>query len=490
MAIIKTSIDLEQVKQLGNKSVSWVRVRDDHILTVDSHQEGSKWFENKGFVEAIKAQVVSGTDERFQSFYVESSGVWTLQIKYVQARDAGIYECQVSTEPKISARDAIVSTEPTALPWTCQHQQSTQFGAGAAAPEDDGTDKGSKEFPRRKFCGGGGGDAIAASLVAAARANCNTEHGTASGQRPEKKISEIEKRSEQHDAGNDADDADDGEWMKRQSTATTAAASTIELASLVKCSSRARAPQKADNSGPIMLSYPSTSGGNNETNAECVLPRTELIGDSDRYVKAGSAVILRCVVRGALEPPSYIIWYHGTQQIFTESRRGWKTQLDRGAPDLDGDIHSTIGSLIIESTRKKDSGNYSCSPSNSPPITVSLHVINDSISMFKQRNLQILLRHRTFQQQQQKIGELTTVGVSNQSKQSVQESGVRDGGVVDGASGQRTADRNSRDAEFAENSSSSSSDKTQNLGSCTLMLLSRDAANGEDIRLQQHPAGG
>lgn len=43
-------------------------------------------------------------DERFQSFYVESSGMWTLQIKYVQARDAGIYECQVSTEPKVSAR--------------------------------------------------------------------------------------------------------------------------------------------------------------------------------------------------------------------------------------------------------------------------------------------------------------------------------------------------------------------------------------------------
>lgn len=26
---------LWQVKQLGNKSVSWVRVRDDHILSVD-----------------------------------------------------------------------------------------------------------------------------------------------------------------------------------------------------------------------------------------------------------------------------------------------------------------------------------------------------------------------------------------------------------------------------------------------------------------------
>jgi hypothetical protein len=69
------------------------------------------------------------------------------------------------------------------------------------------------------------------------------------------------------------------------------------------------------------------------------VPRTELIGDSDRYVKAGSTVILRCVVIGALEQPSYIIWHHGLQQIYVENRRGWKVQFER---DVEGDSHSSV----------------------------------------------------------------------------------------------------------------------------------------------------
>lgn len=35
-----------------------------------------------------------------------------------------------------------------------------------------------------------------------------------------------------------------------------------------------------------------------------------------------------------------------------------------------------IGTLVIEATKKQDSGNYTCSPSNSPSSTVTLHVIN------------------------------------------------------------------------------------------------------------------
>uniref|UniRef100_T1HAV8 I-set domain-containing protein n=1 Tax=Rhodnius prolixus TaxID=13249 RepID=T1HAV8_RHOPR len=36
-------------------------------------------------------------DERFQVLHTEGSDDWTLQIKYVQKRDNGAYECQVAT---------------------------------------------------------------------------------------------------------------------------------------------------------------------------------------------------------------------------------------------------------------------------------------------------------------------------------------------------------------------------------------------------------
>lgn len=83
------------------------------------------------------------------------------------------------------------------------------------------------------------------------------------------------------------------------------------------------------------------------------VPRTELIGDPDRYVKAGSTVIFRCVVRGALEQPSYIIWYHGSQQVYVENRRGWKVTFER---DVEGETHSSVSctfkQCVVQGQRK------------------------------------------------------------------------------------------------------------------------------------------
>lgn len=42
------------------------------------------------------------SDLRFQVIHPEKSENWTLQIRSPQERDSGVYECQVSTEPKMS----------------------------------------------------------------------------------------------------------------------------------------------------------------------------------------------------------------------------------------------------------------------------------------------------------------------------------------------------------------------------------------------------
>ncbi|KAL7645175.1 UNVERIFIED_CONTAM: hypothetical protein RMT77_003553 [Armadillidium vulgare] len=72
-----------RISSLGDEAqVSWIRKRDLHVLS--------------------SGKIVFSTDQRFQVIHPEKSENWTLQIKYSQLRDSGIYECQVNTVPKIS----------------------------------------------------------------------------------------------------------------------------------------------------------------------------------------------------------------------------------------------------------------------------------------------------------------------------------------------------------------------------------------------------
>ncbi|XP_054278455.1 hemicentin-1-like isoform X2 [Macrosteles quadrilineatus] len=67
-----------RVRNTREDRVSWVRRRDWHILS-----SGTMTYTN---------------DERFQVVHVDSTDDWDLQIKYVQRRDNGTYECQVGTK--------------------------------------------------------------------------------------------------------------------------------------------------------------------------------------------------------------------------------------------------------------------------------------------------------------------------------------------------------------------------------------------------------
>ncbi|XP_064079667.1 kin of IRRE-like protein 1 [Macrobrachium nipponense] len=70
-----------KVLNLDKRDVSWIRQRDLHILTVGIFTYTS--------------------DDRFQVYHPENSNEWFLEISSVTFRDAGTYECQVSTSPKI-----------------------------------------------------------------------------------------------------------------------------------------------------------------------------------------------------------------------------------------------------------------------------------------------------------------------------------------------------------------------------------------------------
>ncbi|GLH05555.1 SFRICE_030321 [Gryllus bimaculatus] len=65
-----------------------------------------------------------------------ASDEWNLRIEYVQKRDAGIYECQVNTEPKINMAillaveektSEILDSSPGASPTLKNSKQGGQF---------------------------------------------------------------------------------------------------------------------------------------------------------------------------------------------------------------------------------------------------------------------------------------------------------------------------------------------------------------------------
>ncbi|XP_037772426.1 uncharacterized protein LOC119568100 [Penaeus monodon] len=96
------------VHHLGDRSVTWMRQRDLHILTAGIFTYSA--------------------DERFRVLHPENSNDWTLEIRFATLRDSGVYECHVNSDPKISRHVYLVVSDK-------QLDDPAIFGAATATTE-------------------------------------------------------------------------------------------------------------------------------------------------------------------------------------------------------------------------------------------------------------------------------------------------------------------------------------------------------------------
>ncbi|XP_071518932.1 lachesin-like isoform X2 [Panulirus ornatus] len=82
------------VRNLVDRKVSWIRRKDLHVLTTGTF--------------------TYTTDGRFRVRHLPGSPYWTLQVDAPLADDSGLYECQVSTQPKIFRRFSLSVVVPSA----------------------------------------------------------------------------------------------------------------------------------------------------------------------------------------------------------------------------------------------------------------------------------------------------------------------------------------------------------------------------------------
>ncbi|XP_076767218.1 zwei Ig domain protein zig-8 [Xylocopa sonorina] len=101
-----------------------------------------------------------------------------------------------------------------------------------------------------------------------------------------------------------------------------------------------------------------------------VEPITEIAGGPDLFIDKDSTINLTCLVKYAPEPPSMIVWSHNHEAINFDSPRGGINLVTEKGP-------VTSSRLLIQKAIEKDSGLYTCSPSNSNPSIVRVHIVNE-----------------------------------------------------------------------------------------------------------------
>ncbi|XP_066965331.1 uncharacterized protein [Macrobrachium rosenbergii] len=117
-----------------------------------------------------------------------------------------------------------------------------------------------------------------------------------------------------------------------------------------------------------------------------IVPRAEITGTQQIFMKAGSDINITCVVAGAVRGAS-VKWYH----VLPQPRNGVSTIEinigERGGVQLVTDKNEGTSWLLVTHATWKDAGNYTCAPAYARPASVSVHVLDEETPAAMQHDL-------------------------------------------------------------------------------------------------------
>ncbi|XP_078049215.1 defective proboscis extension response 12 [Augochlora pura] len=101
-------------------------------------------------------------------------------------------------------------------------------------------------------------------------------------------------------------------------------------------------------------------------NLNIVIPEAFIVGSGEHHVDVGSIINLVCMIDKSPTPPQYVFWYHNNRMINFDTTRGSVT--------VQTDASSTQSRLSIQHAVESDTGNYTCSASNTKPASIFVFV--------------------------------------------------------------------------------------------------------------------
>ncbi|KAG7204380.1 hypothetical protein KM043_004824 [Ampulex compressa] len=132
---------------------------------------------------------------------------------------------------------------------------------------------------------------------------------------------------------------------------------------------RIRYPRKKD-SGIYECQISTTPPTGHAVRLTVIEPITEIVGGPDLYINKYSTINLTCFVKFAPEPPAAVVWSHNREPInFDSPRGGISLVTEKGAV--------TSSRLLIQKAIDGDSGLYTCSPTNTHPSSLRVHIVNE-----------------------------------------------------------------------------------------------------------------